>query len=103
MIFNRGREGEATRNMPVQVADLTKIHNIFTNEWDNWLDGAPEEYKCSGFFMNHAPVGITLLYGQNEVISTAPDTIPIQRETWNRDHSFSNIMDFTFALASHAS
>ncbi|KAI6021963.1 hypothetical protein EDC04DRAFT_2607082 [Pisolithus marmoratus] len=40
-------------------------------------------------------------YGQNQDLCKVPNATHTQRENWNKDHDYSNIMLFSFSLASH--
>ncbi|KAI6039130.1 hypothetical protein EDC04DRAFT_2603383 [Pisolithus marmoratus] len=47
------------------------------------------------------PVALTMHYGQNQDLHKVPNATHTQRENWNKDHDYSNIMLFSFSLASH--
>ncbi|KAI6037651.1 hypothetical protein EDC04DRAFT_2604567 [Pisolithus marmoratus] len=40
-------------------------------------------------------------YGQNQDLRKVPNATHTERENWNKDHDYSNIMLFSFSLASH--
>lgn len=103
----RGREDESSRNIDMTLPPFKQLHDVLVDQWDAWVDAAPQDYKVDGFLTNHVPVAVTIRYGQNQEICSQKalelHNLDAQRDVWLKDHQFTNLMEFSFALATHIS
>ncbi|KAG1721838.1 hypothetical protein EDB19DRAFT_1917044 [Suillus lakei] len=97
-----GRDGENHRRIVLRLEDFRRLHDTFGGGWNDWADLIPLEWKEDGFLADHAPVGVTIRYGQNQplIINGALD---VERRNWDDDRNYSYIRQFTFSLATHMS
>ncbi|KAG6379796.1 hypothetical protein JVT61DRAFT_10341 [Boletus reticuloceps] len=89
--------------MHLTLEQFRNLHQRFRATWSDWVNNAPQEWKKDGFLVNNAPVAITLLYGQNQMLRQCldDDSINQERHNWEFDHDYTNILTFTLSLASH--
>ncbi|KAG6369980.1 hypothetical protein JVT61DRAFT_12616 [Boletus reticuloceps] len=101
--FDRGRENERQRIMHLTLEQFRNLHRHFRHAWSDWVNNAPQEWKEDGFLVNNTPVAITLHYGQNQMLRQRldDDSMNQERHNWELDHDYTNILTFTFSLASH--
>jgi hypothetical protein len=77
---------------------LTKLHTLLLDGYDDFVSGAPADWKKDGFLPNNKPIIITSRYGQNASIALE-DNQEQEANDWNLERDYSKIAFLTFALA----
>lgn len=98
--FIRGRLGEGPRVLPLTLAECKRLDRFIQEEWDGWVQAAPESWKRDGFLTSNVPIAITMRYGQNQEIVSNPDNADEERRVWNQDHVYTHLRQCTFSIAS---
>ena len=88
--FNSSRPGEQRRTVDLRLRDVKALHDLFLEEWDDWVDRAPHAWKTDRFLLDNTPVAIALMYGQNQQI-LHPDMVDVEARNWKRDRSYAHI------------
>lgn len=100
MFSASNRLGESTRVFPIGLAEFTQLHETMGNEWYRWVNRAPASWKRDGFLTSNVPVAITMRYGQNQVIGSVDEGLrATERRTWEADHNYIHLRQFTFSIA----
>ena len=98
--FNSSRPGKQRRTVDLRLCDVKALHDLFLEEWDDWVDRAPHAWKTDRFLLDNTPVAIALMYGQNQQI-LHPDMVDVEARNWKRDRSYAHIKLFRFSIATH--
>ncbi|KAI6008939.1 hypothetical protein BKA83DRAFT_4134020 [Pisolithus microcarpus] len=77
---------------------LTRINN--SGSWEGWVNRAPASWKRDGFLMENSPVGVCMLYGQNQPIMVAA-AMEEEKRNWDQDRNYGHISHVSFSLATH--
>lgn len=101
-ICDSNRPGERSRTIDLRVDDLRALDEYFKDQWRDWVEQAPQEWKEDGFLTNHTPVGISMRYGQNQQI-VRPNMTATEARNWKKDRDYSHIKLFRFSIATHMS
>ncbi|KAI6111442.1 hypothetical protein F5141DRAFT_1214957 [Pisolithus sp. B1] len=85
----------------VDECTFRMLHIAFRNLWKNWVRQAPEDWKRDQFLLDNYLVALTMRYGQSQGLRSSSHATQAERDNWNKDHDYENIMLFSFSLASH--
>jgi hypothetical protein len=66
-----------------------------------WMHSAPHSYKSDGFFLDHIPISITSIYGQNQPLAMWDDDADEDTQNWSRSRDFSKLKYISVSIASH--
>ncbi|KAF8833578.1 hypothetical protein BDN67DRAFT_985937, partial [Paxillus ammoniavirescens] len=97
-----GRDGENRRNIVLTLEALRNVNRCFLNNWNAWVDRAPESWREDKFLTGNSPVAITIRYGQDQRLLNANATAQ-ERQNWENDRDYRYIRQFTFSLATNIS
>ncbi|KIK22156.1 hypothetical protein PISMIDRAFT_11857 [Pisolithus microcarpus 441] len=97
-----GRFDENNREITLRLNDMGELHRHLMNSWDRWVNGAPASWKRDGFLTGNSPVGVCMLYGQNQPIAVAA-ALEEEKRNWERDRNYRHIRHMSFSLATHLS
>ena len=53
----------------LRLVDVKKLHRAMQN-YNAWVENAPDSYKTDNFLATHVPITITSRYGQNQPLGT---------------------------------
>ncbi|KAI5986662.1 hypothetical protein EDD15DRAFT_2200043 [Pisolithus albus] len=95
-----GRFNENNREITLRLNDMRELHRQFMNLWERWVNGAPASWKWDGFLTDNSPVGVCMLYGQNQPIMVAT-VMEEEKRNWDRDRNYRHISHMSFSLATH--
>ncbi|KAI6016457.1 hypothetical protein BKA83DRAFT_4545281 [Pisolithus microcarpus] len=101
-INNSGRFDENNREIMLRLTDMRELHRHVMNSWEGWVNRAPVSWKRDGFLMENSPVGVCMLYGQNQPIMVAA-AMEEEKRNWDRDRNYGHISHVSFSLATHLS
>ncbi|KAI6008094.1 hypothetical protein BKA83DRAFT_4506125 [Pisolithus microcarpus] len=101
-INNSGRFDENNREIMLRLTDMRELHRHVMNSWEGWVNRAPASWKRDGFLMENSPVGVCMLYGQNQPIMVAA-AMEEEKRNWDRDRNYGHISHVLFSLATHLS
>jgi hypothetical protein len=96
-IFPSHRE----RVVRLKLRKLLDLDRMITNEYENWVREAPEEYREDSFLEDRYPVAVTSRYGQNQELGLQTDDMEEEGINWNRDRQFNRIRYMSVAIATH--
>ncbi|KAI5981072.1 hypothetical protein EDD15DRAFT_2204624 [Pisolithus albus] len=97
-----GRFNENNREIMLRLNNMRELHRQFMNLWERWVNGAPASWKRDGFLTDNSPVGVCMLYGQNQPIMVAT-AMEEEKRNWDRDRNYRHISHMSFSLATHLS
>ncbi|KAI5982236.1 hypothetical protein EDD15DRAFT_2203089 [Pisolithus albus] len=97
-----GRFNENNREITLRLNNMRELHRQFMNLWERWVNGAPASWKRDGFLTDNSPVGVCMLYGQNQPIMVAT-AMEEEKRNWDRDRNYRHISHMSFSLATHLS
>jgi hypothetical protein len=77
---------------------LKELDDLIVAGYDDWVDAAPDAWKCDGFLIDNSPIVVTSRYGQNAAIALEGNT-RAEARAWDRDRDYSKIAYLTVAIA----
>jgi hypothetical protein len=88
----------ADNDIRLNFEDVKVLDRKIKEDYRNWVNGAPPNWKGDHFLERNSPIIITSRFGQNTAIAVLGNE---EREahSWDLERDYSKIAFLTFALA----
>ncbi len=81
--------------------ELQKLHQLIRDQWESFVDQAPDDWLEDGWLKEREPVGIICKFGQNQPLSTSGGAFEDEMENWDKSRDFTHAKWLSFATATH--
>ena len=78
--------------------DLQRLDTYIVQDYDDWVENAPDHWKVDGFLQNKSPIVVTSRFGQNARIATRGNETR-EASAWQLEQDYSKLAFVTFAIA----